>query len=406
MRKSKRTLRIAIFVVDYYIWCSPSLVNLLKHINNQFSLTVFLRNPHRKDIIFLNNNNINQVRLYSLGMVENFRDIFRGLRKFWFDFMFFLKKLYLKQDIVVSVDTSGELFFLRLFPRLKTSRIHYSLELWLPGDSLGDFAEEAPLPMDVYRDIDFASLAGLMIQSEERSSIFRKAFSLPDDFPTLLLPVTAEGPASGCRSQYVRSKYNLLEESFVLLYLGGLGNCVSLEKLIEAFPKDPKYILFMHGFEMNSTPFKSLYELNQRRGCENIIFSTEVFNEPADADKIVQSCDAGFVWYEPWCENMRTAGGSSGKIVSYLKSGLPIISNSQCGTKPYVADTGCGILIETQNQITAAMDAIKTHWKQYSMSALEEYEKRYRFDNYVDSITSFIEEMNSDPLGHYNSSEK
>ena len=384
-------LKFGLFVDSYYVmWRSPSQINLISLLQEHFELHVFIRNPYKKDLIYLRKNKINFVRQYRYQYIKSVKGVIRYLRKLYCDLIMQISKYFISIDKAICVDPDGERMLLKIYPEKFIQRIHYSLELFVPGESLGASSDGELLPDNYLDDFDFQSLQGLLIQTKERYEVFKNAVNLTPSTNVFYLPVTGTGVADCKKNQYVRNKYSIPKDTFILLYLGGLGVNVQLSELISSFPAFDKYHLFLHGFESDDPSLFHLKKLADQREITNITFSKEMFDNITDIDKIVKSCDVGFFWYAPWCSNMRTAGGSSGKIVSYLKCGLPVIGNKQSGSKSYIQDSGCGIVIESHKELQYALEEILKNYDEYVRATITEYKKTYCFETISEPLIKFL----------------
>jgi len=124
---------------------------------------------------------------------------------------------------------------------------------------------------------------------------------------------------------------------------------------------------------------------------ENVIVSDTMYDRLDDIFGVVQSCDLGIAWYNNISANFRTAGKSSGKIPAYLKCGLPVVANRYPSTIDAIEKTGCGLCIETLDELEDALANILENYEQYAFCARTEYERTYRFENYSRQLVDFIE---------------
>jgi glycosyltransferase involved in cell wall biosynthesis len=81
---------------------------------------------------------------------------------------------------------------------------------------------------------------------------------------------------------------------------------------------------------------------------------------------------------------------SSGKIPAYLKFGLPVVAKKYPSTSLALEVPKCGLCVDAHNEIPAALRDIVANYEDFSSAACAEYEHRYRFENYLQSIGDFI----------------
>jgi glycosyltransferase involved in cell wall biosynthesis len=122
----------------------------------------------------------------------------------------------------------------------------------------------------------------------------------------------------------------------------------------------------------------------------NVFVSDSTYADIAMLDPLVASCDAGIAWYNDISAGFRTAGQSSGKIVSYLRCGLPVVAKAYPSTRLAIEATGCGRCVATIDDIPEAMRAIESSYDEFSARARCDYETTYRFERYEQALLAFL----------------
>ena len=176
----------------------------------------------------------------------------------------------------------------------------------------------------------------------------------------------------------------------MVLHLGGIQEYHSCIELALSIAKLPECVLIFHGYFFGQY-IEKLHCIISDNGITNVIISDEVYECLEDMDKILMSCDIGIAWYNDVSPNFSTAGKSSGKISAYLRFGLPVITNKYPSSIDAVEKTGCGICVETIDEIPAGITKIEEDYDGYSYNCRREYDSVYWFGNYRDKLLEFIE---------------
>ena len=371
--------KIAVFIANYTIGNSPSIINLLDLLSDNYKVDIYLQSVSLKNATVFKKKNINIIDLD--GRHRSIRYI-RYIKKM-------IKSHFIRYKHYICIDPHGFVLCKKFFPNSKP--IYYSLELYMKDDHFGLY-----YPKYIFRKerkkID--EIKGLIIQSEEREALFRKDYNLTNQVPVLLLPVTNKGLSINEKSTFIRKKYDINYDinnnKKIALHLGGIAEWFSCIELALTFSRLEKWILFFQGYADE----KYLERFNNiliEQNIRNVILSDELYDSIEDVDNAVRSCDIGIAWYNDLSANFRTFGKSSGKIATYLRFGLPVIAKKYPSITKVIEDMNCGICVDSFDMIPGAVSEIEKCYDKYSMNALAEYDKIYRFENYENKIIEFIE---------------
>jgi len=363
--------KIAIFISNYTIGNNPSIVNLLEFLSDKYWVDLYLRSVSLKNVNVLRKKNINIIELKR-------KSFFRHLR---------LKQKartgYYKSYI--CIDPHGFVLCKDLFPESRP--IYYSLELYMKKDHFG---------LSYSRDVmekerkEIGRIKGLIIQSKEKESLFRKDYNLTDLIPSLIIPVTYNGASVKKKSQLIRDRFNIHENKKIALHLGGIASWFSCIELAVSFSKLSAWVLFFQGYP-DTEYLSRLKTVIAQNNILNVIISEELYDSIDDVDSVVMACDLGVAWYNDISIGFRTAGKSSGKIAAYLKFGLPVVAKKYPSTYDAIENTVCGVCIDDFDEIRNAVYKIEERYSEYSQNARTEYDKTYRFENYKNKLLDFIE---------------
>lgn len=363
--------RIAVFIANYTIGNSPSIINLLDFISDHYKVDLFLRNVRLTKITLFNKKRIRVINI--------------GNRKFLSYAKAKLKASWPIYRHYIAFDPHGFILCKELFHHSRP--IYYSLELYLKDDHYGlNYPKEV---MEQERNL-IHTIRGLIIQSKEKEILFRDDYNLPTNIPSLLIPVTYKGQAVKRRSSDIKEKYRIRNDQKVALHLGGIASWFSCIELALAFSKFKNWVLFFHGYPENKY-LEELKNVLSKNRIGNVLISEETYNELEQVNQILISCDLGIAWYNDISIGFRVAGKSSGKIASYMRFGLPVIAKKYASTVEAIEQTGCGICVDNFDEIAQAITRIEKEYKNFAINAWNEYEKTYRFENYKRDLIDFIE---------------
>jgi glycosyltransferase involved in cell wall biosynthesis len=290
-----------------------------------------------------------------------------------------------KNDYIVytAFDPQGLIFCKELFPKAKP--FYYSLELYLKDDHSGLLYSEEIMQRERQA---VKSISGLIIQSEEKESLFRHDYALSSEIKSFILPVAYSGTAIRIKNDYLHQKYQIDKNKKIMLHLGGINSYFSCKEFAAQFNNFPDWVVFFQGRGEN----KYIKEI--KSVADNVVFSSEYFDEPEDVNVVLQSSHAGIAWYNDISAGFRTAGKSSGKISAYMRFGLPIISKKYPSTYSAIEEQGCGKCIDDIEEFPSAIEYIDKNYDILSENCYNEYDKKYNFNNYSANLKKFLQIAN------------
>jgi glycosyltransferase involved in cell wall biosynthesis len=284
----------------------------------------------------------------------------------------------------LTFDPHGFVRCLSLFPEAKP--IYASLELYFTDNYFN-----LSYPEHVMRKEreSINQIRGLVIQSREREELFRNEYKLDPSIPSFLLPVTDSGPPERRKSDALFKRLGIPDGSKLLLHLGTIIEYHCCLEMIEAFKNVRGWTLVFHGFSWGDYRERVKDKIRQLN-LENVIITDDFFGDFQSIEAIVASCRVGIAWYANMSPNFATAGQSSGKTTSYLRFGLPVVTNNYRASREAIEATGCGVCMESLADLPAALETIESQYERFSENALREYERTYRFENYQKGLASFL----------------
>ena len=362
--------KVAVFVSHYGIGNSPSIVNMLDLLSDNFKVDLYLRDADLLEAPVLRKENINSIPVRRRHVV-GYKVMNTILR-------------FNSYAHYICFDPHGFVLCKEMFPYSRP--IYYSLELYMANDHFGLFypPETRRKEREWMNDI-----RGLIIQSDEKDAIFREDYKLSDEIPTFLLPVTQTGHSTREKSSYVRDKYRIDENKRIVLHLGEIKWWFACIEIARHFAALDNWAILFHGYYDEEYLEEMKRTLNSEN-IRNVIISDELYDSIDALGEIVQSCDVGLAWYSDISIGFRNCGRSSGKISAYLKFGLPVVVTKYPSTVETIEKAGCGVCVENYDEIGAALSKIEENYEEYSMAARAEYEKTYRFEKYGKELLTFL----------------
>lgn len=292
-------------------------------------------------------------------------------------------------DQHIACDANGFALCKTLFPESRP--VYYSLELYFRNNYYNLHYPERVMELE-HKEIN--KINGLIIQSDEREALFRNEYQLADATPAFHLPITYMQPSCREKSNHLRLKYQIPQQQKIALHLGGIQDHHCLLELAAVFHHVKDWVLILHGSAYGDYKAK-LESFLQHYGISNVYISDEFLENIDDLDLLLNSADVGIAWYKDVSPNFTTAGKSSGKISAYLRFGLPVIANKYRSTIEALENSGCGVCVDTFEQIPNALSNVLASYRYYSGNAFNEYDATYYAENYRDSLLSFIESLST-----------
>ncbi|MBI9086570.1 MAG: glycosyltransferase [Desulfobacterales bacterium] len=364
---------VGVFIADYTIDNSPSLINLIDLLARSGQVDVYLlRVAHATNPVLARKT----VRVLDYSRTPGAWAEHRRLADGYDDY--------------VGVDPHGFVMCRELFPLARP--VYYSLELYMSYDHTG---LDYPEPVRQKERDQIHEAAGLIIQSEEKARLFRADYALADTVPTFILPVTYQGPADPAKSDLIRRRYGISADQSIALHLGGIAPWFSCAEIAGIFSGLPDWVLFFQGYP-DKAYARELQNVLDQKKVANVILTDRVYDSLEEVDGVIRSCDVGIAWYNDISIGFRTNGQSSGKIPGYMRFGLPVIAKAYPSTRAAIADPGAGLCVDDYFEIPAALAAIRDDHAGFSRRALAEYERTYRFENHEARLLAFI--RGEDPL--------
>jgi hypothetical protein len=209
--------------------------------------------------------------------------------------------------------------------------------------------------------------------SEERAAFVREDAGLGPDHDVFVVPNGAPGPARRIRSRFYQDTLAIPDDEWVVLYAGSWW--------WKQKPRFARLEEIAAGWSAGTTLVfqgRLVSPLRVSDGAARIRVSPTVL-PAALLDHAVSSAHVGLALYDDVLVNDQLMGTASGKLLLYLKNGLPVIANAHRSLE-WIEREGCGLLVNDLSEIEAAAAAIRRDYGRYVERATRFYDERLDFD--------------------------
>jgi hypothetical protein len=208
----------------------------------------------------------------------------------------------------------------------------------------------------------------------------------------LIVPNSPAGPSTRQKSAFLRTKFALPDDSFIILHTGMLSpEVLSLEIASDAARWPDGWRLIFH--ERARRSIKEPYvEAVAKAGQGRVLLSLD----PVPYDelhKVVASGYIGLVFYRTELGPNYALAGSSGKLGSYLRHGLPVVCLALPGLTEVIQQFRCGICVSDVTGIAPAIRKIRDDYATFCMNATKCYDEMYEFDRHFAVVSDRIEQL-------------
>jgi glycosyltransferase involved in cell wall biosynthesis len=234
----------------------------------------------------------------------------------------------------------------------------------------------------------------VITQDEYRRGQLQEEIGLSDgSIRWFIVPNSHRGRARRHESAFYQEKLGLDRDEPIVLIAGRIGDDWSHTEFLAdcARRQDPPfYTLVMQSREpLAATEFRKLTAICHSRA----VLSSEPVPS-ADLGRAFASATVGAAIYTSMFHwNQRFVGGASGKMMSYLHAGVPVIMHDSPGVTGVIREFGCGEVLSKLDcdEFNALVHKIAAARDRYSLNAERCYNERYEFDQAFTAVNRFLE---------------
>jgi glycosyltransferase involved in cell wall biosynthesis len=197
------------------------------------------------------------------------------------------------------------------------------------------------------------------------------------------------------QTDWLRKRLGLSPDDRIVLHAGYITDwamCVEMARAAEKWPEGRVLVLHSHSIQDK----RYLKKLRRYVG-ERVKLSLESVPYE-DLPTLLASADIGIALYKGLGRSFTLIGSASGKIAYYLKCGLPVISNNYPSIREVLEGYGCGVCIDSPEEINSAVDRILADYDSMRKRAFHCYEENYMFSKHFVKVIDFINGIGSGSL--------
>ena len=185
---------------------------------------------------------------------------------------------------------------------------------------------------------------------------------------------------------YLQDKFNLRPDQIVLLTAGGIADYYRLcEVAHEAITWPEHWVLVIHGNLRLDDP----YHVKLLGLCDGKkVISSRGFLPQAEFDLLVASAHVGLALYSNIGPNHFHI--ASGKLMQYLRCGLPVVATNFPNLVDIVEQYDCGRCVKDEGEIIRVTQEILNDYKRLSDTAQTVYEDYFQFDQHFMKVVERI----------------
>lgn len=287
-------------------------------------------------------------------------------------FALYCRKRVKPTDLAIAFDMNSLAAMDFSLPR-SVPFIYWSLEIWQLADLKDSFSrwmkrrELKRLP----------EARAVVVQSKIRLAIIEEDLPQPLGNYVEVPNAPAQSAPANLRKDFYRSRFPISQNAKVVLHSGFISMSLMSLEIAQTAPSWPTGFVLVFHERQHRDPDEPYIEAVQRAGSPRTFMSLDPvpFEE---VDNVYAGADFGIVCYQTIEANEATAWASSGKLVYYLRHGLPIIVvMPQCPS--ILSEWRCGEWVANFEEIGPALTVIAADYENYSARARQAYAALFDF---------------------------
>lgn len=303
---------------------------------------------------------------------------------------------------IIGVDPEGLTDASLFAKRLDVPLIYWSLEL-LFMDEITTKQQK----MLKYNEIVLSRKSAFtIIQDKWRAQALIEENGISAD-KIVLVPNSPLGKAKRSSNSFLHDRLKIDRDRKIVLCAGTITGWAMSKEVVEAARTWPhEFVLVMHSRRSAYGPLYGEYHEAVFHSADpsNVVFSFE----PVHANQLpdlVGSADIGVAFYSPSLlpngteklqKNLEIMGFSSGKLATYLKCGLPIVTNAENGFRSLIESYNCGVWVTHPSETKDALQKIMAHYNNFSFNACRCFNEKLEFEAHFDQVIERIRELTTD----------
>lgn len=298
------------------------------------------------------------------------------------------RKQYKRNDceIVIGVDRQGLVEAREISRILDIPYAFISFEIM--------FECETSLRFKLVERIASKNVAFWIAQDEMRAKMLSDENHLQNR-PSLLIPVSSHGIANQTEWR-LRDSLNIPNDKKVAIAVGSISEWTMMDKVLASLPNWPEdWVLIIHDRYGHTQKRLNALKLEETLLSKSRLYiSIEAAEDVDDMGYVLSGVDCGLAFYQPnngnpfLGNNIRFLGRSSGKIATYLRFGIPVITNIGAPMMNDIREYQLGEVILDPNELPHCLRL----WNFSNRNSCQNYFKTHLdFENYSDEFLKLLE---------------
>jgi glycosyltransferase involved in cell wall biosynthesis len=237
-----------------------------------------------------------------------------------------------------------------------------------------------------------ASAKKILVQDERRARVILSGNESAME-RVIIVPNAPAGAPNLRRSDYLAAKLGIPPGMKIVLHAGMLDHCVLSLELARSVRKWPvSYCLVLHSNERKA-PNNPLVEEIRRLQDGRVFLSLDPV-PASDLDELLASAYIGLATYQKglgvaW----ELLSAASGKLGSYMRSGIPVICTDQTGMREVIETDHSGLVVSDLGEIPLALETISGDYDTFRAGAFRCYLERYEFSSHFGRVLEALEQF-------------
>lgn len=204
----------------------------------------------------------------------------------------------------------------------------------------------------------------------------------------LYLPNTRSGRAEIRRSDAVNGLIGCGKDKKIILWMGAASEGDGALQIAEQAKMWPSDYLFVYHFR-SSSPTEYKTKLIKLDGVGQNRYISNQFSY-AEVEDMYASAHVGLAIYPKRGINAEYIGHSSGKLNTFLKSGVPCVVSSSRGLSWAVRSAGC-VAVDSVDNMLAAIQEIEKNYEARARQAVSAHNELLAFEPRFDRLVQRLE---------------
>jgi len=224
----------------------------------------------------------------------------------------------------------------------------------------------------------------VVVQSPVRRALLEEDLKAPLSRYVEVPNAPSQPIPADLRRDFYSNLFPIPSGARIVLHSGFISTSLMSLEIAQTAPAWPRDFVLVFHERQQRNPQEPYLQAVQRAGADRVFLSLNPvpFDE---VDTVYAGADIGLVCYQTAELNEATAWASSGKLVYYLRHGLPIVVVMP-QKPPILADWACGVWTPNVEGIGAALTEIAADYDTYSQCARDAYNALFNFSTAFDHL--------------------